>query len=254
MPTERNDGPSLEDQPNQPAPDAPQQEAPEAGPGTSEPPELNPEDYFSDKFDPALLPDELRPAYKQMQGAFTKKTQSLSQEKQRAVEEALTDPDFQRRAFEAWGLVEEEEDDLYQDNLEAIPPAVLNRLEALEKRDQEFQARAREEALNSYVNDQIDALEDSTGREFSKAQAEALGNLALSRPPGPEGMPDISGAYEFLFTDVLGDEKKRWTGKKKGSPKPGGPGSAADKQPNLGSDEERIDFMAERLKEIDAAS
>lgn len=37
-------------------------------------------------FDPNQVPDELKPAYKQMQGAFTKKTQELAQERKAAEE------------------------------------------------------------------------------------------------------------------------------------------------------------------------
>jgi hypothetical protein len=47
----------------------------EAGPGAPEP-----EATF---FDPAELPDELKPAYKQMQKAFTKKTQEIAKHKQK---------------------------------------------------------------------------------------------------------------------------------------------------------------------------
>jgi len=36
---------------------------------------------FIDNFDPKSLPDELVPAYKQMQGAFTKKTQAIAEER-----------------------------------------------------------------------------------------------------------------------------------------------------------------------------
>lgn len=80
-----------EDQAAAPAPveDQPDTEAPSPVEETSADTKDEAPEFFEENFDPSSLPEDLQPAYKQMQGAFTKKTQSLAE---------------QRKEFEAAGL------------------------------------------------------------------------------------------------------------------------------------------------------
>src|SRR4051812_1406642 len=41
-------------------------------------------EQFSENFDPTTLPEELQPAYKQMHGDYTRKTQALSEQRKEA--------------------------------------------------------------------------------------------------------------------------------------------------------------------------
>lgn len=72
----------------------------ETEPGTSEPEA----ELFSEKFDPATLPPELRERYDQMNGDYTRKTQSLAEQRREAEEaimlrEALQDEELRREFF-----------------------------------------------------------------------------------------------------------------------------------------------------------
>lgn len=73
----------------------PEQDAPE---GTTEfsAPEPEADSFMGSDFNPDLLPPELQPGWKQLQGAFTRKTQELAE--QRKQFEELGDPEEIRRA------------------------------------------------------------------------------------------------------------------------------------------------------------
>src|SRR2546430_2455221 len=103
MPDEPNVAPVEPDQP-QVEPSAPAA-PPETGQGAE--PQPSP---FDEKFDPASLPDELRPAYNQMRADYTQKTQSLADQRREAeqyqqIVGALTsdDPEMRTAALTALG-------------------------------------------------------------------------------------------------------------------------------------------------------
>lgn len=238
-----------------PDPEAPPEGNPEAAtapPETPEgggqgQPEQTPE-YFSDTFDPASLPDELRGGYKQMRDAFSQKTQTLAEERQQLREaqevyEALQDPDKQADALRRLGI--ELEDDDYEDEVEDPYEA---RIAALEQRYQQSQESAQqqqlEQAEHAFVVDGLQKLQQKTGREFTDEELDTLGHLSTALRD-TEGFPDVDAAYERIYATVLPNERKRWEGQKDAPQAP--QGSASSEVPDLDTPQGRAAHIAARL-------
>lgn len=174
-------------------------------------------DLFDAKFDPASLPPELQPAYQQMRTAFHGKTQTLAEERQgmrnpQSVAQAYAgwSPEERMAFFEQAGLEydtgddddddgydgddwdDEEDDTLYHDPRVDV---------LIAERQQEIAAGQQHDARENWlddINDGIDALEESLGRDLSPQEVKAIGDRALHASPDQEGLPDVVGAYEDL--------------------------------------------------------
>lgn len=98
-----------EEQATQPATTAPEGETqpaaePEGQPEAQVAPEpTEPETFDGGKFNPEELPPELLAVYKEMQGAFTRKTQELAEQRQQF--EALGDPEALQQAVELYDRI-----------------------------------------------------------------------------------------------------------------------------------------------------
>jgi len=79
-----------------PTPVTPPAEAPDEGTTEFSSPDESDDSFMGGDFNPDLLPDELKPGFKQLQAAFTRKTQELAE--QRKQFEELGDPEEIRRA------------------------------------------------------------------------------------------------------------------------------------------------------------
>lgn len=215
---------------DKPAPDV---EAPELSDKADQP------EFFDEKFDPATLDDALLPAYQQMRKAFTEKTQSVAEQRKEIEQEqqllqALrsTDPALQRKAMEALGYdldgdEPDEEPDEYEDPIESLTSQVQQLQQALEQQQQTAQQAEFQEQLDDYLDEQVDVLENATGRKFDDDELAAIYAQAYMKPDS-QGVPDVRGAYEFLYTTVLSKEKKRWvTSKQSDAPGQGQSGSPA---------------------------
>lgn len=224
-----------------PDPEAPVEGNPEAAtapPTTPEPASgeqgQEPE-YFDEKFDPASLPEELRVGYKQMRDAFSKKTQTLAEER-RALQEQ----------FEAsqQGPQEEEEyddNDEYEDPYEQRLAAIE---QALNAQHQTAQQHAQEEAEYNYIVDGLKGLQEKTGREFDPEELNALGLLS-ERLRDPQGKPDVDQAYELIYATVLPKERERWKQQKDSPQAPSG--STPTEVPDLTTEQGRVAHMKSRL-------
>src|SRR4051812_37410386 len=137
-------------------------------------------DYFSDTFDPATLPDELRPAYNQLRADYTQKTQTVA-EQRREVEQhqellsALRsdDPYLRAQALEYLGFSvaeegdeEEEDGDEYQDPIDALRAEIQEMKEWRESQAQSAEESQFEQAINADLDAQWAVLQKDTGREF----------------------------------------------------------------------------------------
>lgn len=238
------DEPAVAPEHSQDQPEPPEPPAPE---GTSDEPGL-----FDERFDPASLPDELRPRYRQMQADYTQKTQSLAEQRQQIEQEqellnALrsNDPEIQNQALEFLGF---EPDDDELDEYEEPDDQLEARLAALEEREQMQAAASEDEAfreqLLDYVDGQFDDLEQSTGRTFTDAEVRAISGLA-GAVQDERGLPDVRQAYDLIFSDVLGDEKSRWIESKQ-APQPGS-GRSGTEAPDLSDEQVRRRVMAEAI-------
>jgi hypothetical protein len=205
---------------------------------------------FSDKFDPASLPDELRPAYQQLRADYTRKTQEIgSRNRDQILQQALQDPNFRNQAFEAWGVeYGQDDDDLYEDPDEDLRREVA---ELRQWRDEITQANTkqqREQALTASVDRQLESLEERIGRELPEKVSNWIGTVALNNPDDT-GQPDVQGAYD-QWADVVAEERKSWVNtKRKARPAPSG--QSGSKQVNLKNDQERLNALAEAFEEAE---
>src|SRR5439155_1525580 len=85
----------------------PGEEAPTPGSTEFEAAASTEESFMGSDFNPDLLPDELKPGFKQLQAAFTQKTQSIA-EQRKALEE-LGDPEALKTAHELYTSLQDPE-------------------------------------------------------------------------------------------------------------------------------------------------
>lgn len=221
MDPESQEAPEPQDQP------APETPAPELSDQADKP------DIFSEKFDPASLPDELLPRYRQMTADYTQKTQSLAEQRKEIEQEqqllqALrsNDPDLQAQALELLGLEfaqqeqeqQEEFEDPYESRLAALEQALQS--QAQQQQEEQFQAQ-----MTDYLEQQLSSLEQSTGRQFDDEEVSAILAQAYVQP-NQDGLPGVQQAFDHLYTKVLAKERQRWVqSKQSGQPGQGESGS-----------------------------
>lgn len=231
--------PAEPDQPTAPATD--QADTPDA------------EDKFHD-VDLSRVPEDADPREwaaqreKEMQSAFTRKTQELAAER-KAIEDAkaeielaraLRDPETQAQALARLGFdLEDGEDE------EPLDPEdeLRQKVSALEaERQQEREAReaaAREQEVLADLGNQLDALERAEGYEFTDEEAEALVSIAVANANG-EG-PSIEGAFKLLTNSYTARDKRRAERKR---PRVPGGGPAAKREIDLSDREAAITAAA----------
>jgi hypothetical protein len=238
-----------QDKPAQPAPPETQDK------GTVEPaaPKAEP---FSDTFDPASLPEELLPAYKQLQGAATRKFQEAAALRQpEAVAEYLRTlaPEVQEAVLERIGIQLESGEDLYEEDEFPDPDEEISRrLEAIEQRFQEQETGQQDEQLEDWVvgqiGSQLEDLETATGREFSDAEAHTMGQMAFDRSLASGKPPDMKAVYETIYTELLPAERKRWVSSKRSPQAPSG--ASGSHEPDLDKPSDRREYLAQRMRDI----
>lgn len=242
--------------PGNPTPDQQAPAAPETTPastGQAETPE-----YFDEKFDPATLPEQLRPAYHQMRNAFTGKTQTIAQERQelrqaKEVYDALQDPEKRIEALQHLGIIDDgallEGDDLFGDDPNT---ELTQRLEALEAERQLERQTAQEaqveQAKVAWTNHGLAELVEQTGREFSDDEIQAIGEMAQVMLDG-EGLPDVRAAYERIYTRIVPAELERLKQSKDSDLPPLGTPPSDDLDfDNPGTREDFLDARAAQLQ------
>ena len=213
-------------------------------------------------------------AYGQLRPEFTRATQEAAQlrdslSEYEALFSALHDPDpeVQRAAFDALQLDLAEDtgspgttqSDEFVDPLEEDLRAANERIAALESaRELEAAEREAEEmdALrDDYIGEAISLIEQALSTpdkefKFSQKAETVLGNLAISMT-GPDGLPDVRGAYSALYDSdgLLEDERARWISTKTDAqPAPLGTTIPADKKPRTA--QERIQYADERWAQL----
>lgn len=245
------DAPAIEqDQPTEAV------SAPSPGEETSAP------EFFNENFDPTSLPDELQPAYKQMQGAFTKKTQEIAEQRKAAESAqafftALNDPEQRSDAirwlaenygeeavYEALGL-DVSEDEEPEDNTDDRfrDPRVD---ELLQEREQQKQA-AQQEAQLAHIEKLVDAqfaeVAKAAGYELDEDEQQAiLADAISSFPPGPDGAPQVKAAFE-RHQRIWEKRQKKWIESKQGH-NPAPTGQPGQPKFDIRDRDERIKRMA----------
>lgn len=205
---------------------------------------------FTESYNPDELPEEARAAYesayKRLQADYTRKTQEASQQRREAEQamqfvSALRNPTTQAQALEALGLEldgGEDDDDLYDD-----PDERLDRLEqAIAQRDEQAQQQATMEQEAGFIDDELQRLAGSEGRDLDDREVEVIVSYALSNRLD-DGTPNVEAGFRALSA-LYADSQKRYLESKKNAPVPG-LGTAADKRHDLNSEAGRKAAMAE---------
>jgi hypothetical protein len=207
-------------------------------------------------FDTSTIPDEYRPQMdelaNQWKATYTKKRQAETAElaevrreaeRNAQILQALQNPQTRAAVLQQFGieyLDEDENDDLAEE------PDLYTEVDQLkawkaEQIAQTEQAR-REEAILDYVSGEIESLEKTEGREFDANEHRLLDTYARANP-GPNGEPDVKGAYELL----TGVSKTRANAilEAKKAPRRAPGGTPASKAADLSNKETREARMAE---------
>lgn len=167
--------------------------------------------YFEPNFDPSSLDDSLQPAYKQLQGAWTRKTQELAEERKEAQQAIEFVTAVQQR--EPWALEQlgfdtddneygeelAEPDELEDDDNAFYDPRVDELIEYLE--DQESSVEEEHEAQEhlSHVTDAVDQwfseAEAHTGHSFSSTEKDWLVSRGVAIGDDENDIPDMNAAF-----------------------------------------------------------
>ena len=184
------------------------------------------------------------------------KINRLSQLEQAAEDFRTGDPAEMRRAAAVLGLadhleIEEPEPPTYDDpadELRAELAALRAEQEAFKGQLTAREQKEAEAAQVAEVNSRLDKLAITDEQERNVV----LG-LAFTLPMDEQGLPDVQAAA----TLIEARDKARWDAYKgsKRAPRSIGPGSTATQQPDMSklTREERVDWAAARLEDLDSA-
>ena len=196
---------------------------------------------------PAESPDiDFEQRYNDLRSEFDRRNQQYSEAEQlQAALSGAAGPEAQAQVLAAFGIeLEGEEADEFDDLDEFDPDARIDRLEALlEEQQMAAQEEAMAEAEVEYLTEGIEALEQQEGREFSDQEIATLASIARANPD-QNGVPDLEAAHAHL-TELIQDRQSAWVQSKKA--KRPGSGIAAGRAVDLDNEEERVQFMADRL-------
>ncbi len=230
-------------------PDTPEPEAPEV----QETDKADTESTFTDSFKPDDLPEEARGAYEkaynEMRADYTRKTQEIAEQRKAAEEwqqfgSMLSNPETQAQALAALGLeLEDEEGEPLGPDEEMAQRLALLEQDKMQQQEAQ-QASQEEERTLTYLGQQLKALEQKEGREFSDEEAEIIAHVALGTP-SDTGLPNIDRAYQLLTNSYTGYSERQ-----KKAPRPLGGGRSASKEIDLSTREGKLTAAAEAAEAV----
>lgn len=192
--------------------------------------------------------------YRDLQSEYTRETQRRSQ-----IEDALRDPDETKRLLSDYGYefdVDEddntstayEDDEMLDDDQADYYAPRLRRLEAyIEQLEAEKDEAAQAVKEDAYITEKLLEIQEP-GRELSENAMQLIGDVSLQMRDD-RGRPDVQGAYERIYKDVLESERDNWV-KSKRAPRVGS-GGAGSQEPNWDDPEERIRAINEVAEDMD---
>lgn len=208
-------------------------------------------------------------SYNELRPQFTRATQDLAEHRERLSEyeelfNALqgSDPELQAQAFDALGLQldtgshESGRDpnefvDPLEEELAALRSQVSKLTSARELEAEKAEQAELDQLRDEFIGEAIGYIETNEfqeGFKFTKAEEQALGNLAIAMEDD-EGIPDVQGAYNLLFGDegVVETNRSRWIETKTGaSQAPAGRSTPVEKK--LTTPADRIRYIDERVR------
>jgi hypothetical protein len=189
-------------------------------------------EYFSENFDPNTLPPELQSAYKQMHGDYTRKTQTLA-EQRKATEnaqsffDALQSEDQRASALqqiaeafgpdavlEALGYSTDSDDDVEAESLDPGEQA-LQAIEELKAQQAAAQAEAKRVQHFAAIDQHVETTLDSYAKDHGldkvpdelRALAIDLGSAMAIKANQEDGLPQVAEALQKL--DAMWEQRQK---------------------------------------------
>jgi hypothetical protein len=212
-------------------------------------------DPFSDNFDPASLPPELKPAYDQLRADYTRKRQAEAPMR-RFFEDRGIDPADPEAAFSALaeelGYQIDDDDDQPQDEGfddpdqpdEFGPDPVETLAQRLDRIEQERADQLQREADLASLSEDLNTIRQRMGREPSKDEIEYFGQYATRNRDGRLGIIDVYDRTEALMSK----RQQEWA-RSKDAPVVQSGGSRGVDHVDLDDEEQRRAYTAEILKQ-----
>ena len=205
--------------------------------------------------------------YTELRPEYTRATQELSAAQAQIAEyeqlyAALQDPDTQAEALAALGFDldtgqhQGPNEQVFTDPLEQEVHDLRAQLEEVQGSLTAQQAADNQAQLlemrDEYIGNALSFIEDNarSGQRFSEQEEMVLGNLAIAME-GPDGVPDVQGAYEALYGDqgFVESQRSQWIDSKRSALPPLGTSIPEDRRPK--NARERVSYIDERLRALD---
>lgn len=208
--------------------------------------------YFDENFDPSSLPPDLQPAYNQMRGAFTQKTQEVAagraeieqnREYIEFVEALETDPDTRRAVYDhlAAEFSDAELDAMEDDDGEPVP--------LYDPRVDDLIHKQEIQEVSSYASSEFDRLGISNAdHQLTVLQLAGSPGFPLTR----DGHPDIEGAQQRLG-EYAEQDRQRYVSSKTNAATPPANGIPGQSVMNWKDRNSRIAAAAAHVEAAQAA-
>lgn len=217
---------------------------------------------FDERFDPSSLPQELQSAYKQMQGDYTRKTQTLAEQRKEfeaqqqeydSYRELVTalqeDPQGTLEALQQQllGDTEDAQDNEYEYD-EDIDPRVSQLQQEIEQIKAERQQQEQQAADYQALAQDVAQITELAGRELDQTELEILGKYATR---DEHGLLRVLPLYQDL-ENLFKTRQEKWIAGKRPQATPG-IGSQGSEKFDINDREARIKRMAAIMQAEDAA-
>jgi len=207
--------------------------------------------------DPATLPDEVQPVYKNLQADYTRKSQEIANQR-REAEQATAfynaiqsqDPQALRQIADVYGqetvldtfgyALDNDDPQEYSDPIDAL----RKELDELKGNVTKGEQKAQEEAL--LVQIESDIAQQFKGVDLSEKEQEIVTAHALTAGyVTADGFPDVKKAYAD-FEEVLSEQQKKWASGKR-APRQPVQGTTGSDKVDFGNEDERRALIASML-------
>lgn len=181
---------------------------------------------------------DLRPQYD--------RTQSELDALRKQQEAIRNDPEAQRQFLAELGYdLADDEPEVPEFNDDDPVSALEQRLAAIEAKEQQAEQARQIAAAEAHFNKAFERL------GIPEDEHDAVIGMALTMPPGDDGMPPVEEAAKKIEA-MWEARQKNWAASKKTGHSFSPNGQAATEQPNLDDPQERVAWMAQRLAERNA--
>ena len=189
--------------------------------------------------------DPYEKRYKDVQSAFTKASQE-AKELREWKERLSSDEDAQREFLAELGYGFEDDNTGIKDDAETDPvTAVQQEWEAFKQAQQQAAEQEQWNAFETHVKDSFKEYGEERGHPLTDQEERFLIGAVLTAEAGEDGVSPVKAVLD-AYGQLQDDLKKSWVGTKQAPAAPSG--VAASEMPDLDNDEQRQQWMMERIR------